>query len=49
MMAYIQVTAVSSLPQVEILPGVGIVMLTDSAAVEIHQLGSLKVFSSSEC
>lgn len=48
MMAYNQVTVVNSLPQVELLPREGIVMLTDSAAVEIHLLGILRVFSSSE-
>lgn len=48
MIPYIQVTAVNSLPKVEILPREGVVMLTDSALVEIHQLGILRVFSSSE-
>lgn len=48
MIPYIQVTAVNSLPKVEILPREGVVMLTDSALMEIHQLGILRVFSSSE-
>lgn len=48
MVAYIQVTAVNSLPQVEILPKEGVVMLTESPLLEIHQLGILRVFSSSE-
>lgn len=48
MIAYIQVTSANTLPQVEILPREGIAMLTDSALVELHQLGILRVFSSSE-
>lgn len=48
MIAYIQITAANSLPQVEILPREGMVMLTDFALVEIKQLGILRVLSSSE-
>lgn len=48
MVAYIQVTAVNNLPHVEILSKEGIVMLTESPLLEIHQWGILRVFSSSE-
>lgn len=45
MIAYIQVTAVNTLPQVEILPREGRAMLTDSALVELHQLGISRICS----